>query len=164
MDKDIIWITQYVNSLHDNGNHLEQTNDVEKLVKKEINNEKVPLDMKILQQRMDSVSTMKYYKDLKNDRLKYDQNITYVKNEEDLFTEINNFYDNKPWSKSDTYTKKKKIMKFAETFILQNQDVNKEQLTKELLELLEQKKINKKNIEFDDCNDIIRLDKYNITV
>jgi hypothetical protein len=163
MDKDIIWITQYVNSLHENGNHLEQNNDVEKLVKKEINNEKVPLDMKILQQRMDSVSTMKYYKDLKNDRLKYDQNISYVKNEEDLFKEINNFYDNKPWSKSDTYTKKKKIMKFVDTFILQNQDVNKEQITKELLELLEQKKINKKNIEFDDANDIIRLDKYNIT-
>jgi hypothetical protein len=162
MDKDIIWITQYVNSLHEPTSNLVENNETQKIVKKEINVEKVSLDMKILQQRMDSVSVIKYYKDLKNDRLKSDANIVYVKNEEDLFNEINQFHHNKPWPKLDQYTKKKKISEFVEKLTFQNSDFNKEQISIELLQLLEQKKINKKNIELNDTNHIIRLDKYSI--
>ena len=161
MDKDIIWITEYVNSLHQNTDIL--TEDTQKkMLKKEINVEKVSLDMKILQQRMDSVSIVKYYKDLKNDRLKSDKNIVYVQNEEDLFQEINDFNDNKPWPKLDNYTKKKKITDFVNKLIIENPVFNKEQISKELLVLLEEKKINKKNIELNDSNHIIKLGQYSL--
>lgn len=160
MDKDLIWITEYVNSLHQNTDIL--ADNTQKMLKKQINVEKVSLDMKILQQRMDSVSIVKYYKDLKNDRLKSDKNIVYVQNEEDLFQEINDFNDNKPWPKLDNYTKKKKITDFVNKLIIENPVFNKEQISKELLLLLEEKKINKKNIELNDSNHIIKLGQYSL--
>jgi len=158
MDKDIIWITEYVNSLHQNDHS--KIENTQKILKKEMNVEKVSLDMKILQQRIDSVSIMKYYKDLKNDRLKSDENIVYVQNEEDLFQEINNCNNNKPWAKLDNYSKKKKINDFIEHLILDQPDLNKADISSELLLLLAEKKINKKNIEFDSSNHIIKLGQY----
>ena len=136
MDKDIIWITEYINSLHSSVDVL--SDNTQKILKKQMNVEKVSLDMKILQQRIDSVSITKYYKDLKNDRLKSDENIVYVQNEEDLFEEINNFNNNKPWPKLDKYTKKKKIIDFINNLMVKNPDFNKEQISTELLLLLEE--------------------------
>jgi hypothetical protein len=160
MNSDIDWIEQYINGLH--SNNVEPIRPTDEKVKKEINVEKISLDMKILQQRIDSVSIIKYYKDLKNDRLKSDNNIVYVQNEEDLFKEMNMANDNKPWSKLDNYTKKKKILDFLEKLITKEVDLDKKEINVELFKMLDDKKITKKNIEFDEHNNIITLGKYTI--
>ena len=160
MNSDIDWIEQYINGLH--SNNVEPIRPTDEKVKKEINVEKISLDMKILQQRIDSVSIIKYYKDLKNDRLKSDNNIVYVQNEEDLFKEMNMANDNKPWPKLDIYTKKKKILDFLEKLITKEVDLDKKEINVELFKMLDDKKITKKNIEFDEHNNIITLGKYTI--
>ena len=160
MNSDIDWIEQYINGLH--CNNVEPIIPKDEKVKKEINVEKISLDMKILQQRIDSVSIIKYYKDLKNDRLKSDNNIIYVQNEEDLFKEMNMANDNKPWPKLDNYTKKKKILDFLEKLITKEVDLDKKEINVELFKMLDDKKITKKNIEFDEHNNIITLGKYTI--
>jgi hypothetical protein len=157
MNSDIDWIEQYINSLHSNN-----VEPITQKVKKEINVEKISLDMKLLQQRMDSVNIIKYYKDLKNDRLKLDNHIVHVQNEEDLFKEMNMANDNKPWPKLDNYTKRKKILDFCDKLINKRLDLDKKEITAEILKMLEDKKITKKNIEFDEQNNIITLGKYTI--
>jgi hypothetical protein len=157
MNSDIEWIEQYINSLHSNN-----VEPITQKVKKEINVEKISLDMKLLQQRMDSVNIIKYYKDLKNDRLKLDNHIVHVQNEEDLFKEMNMANDNKPWPKLDNYTKRKKILDFCDKLINKRLDLDKKEITAEILKMLEDKKITKKNIEFDEQNNIITLGKYTI--
>ena len=159
MENDISWIVQYIDSLHKESSIISLEKPVESK-KKEINLEKVSLDMKILQQRMDSVSIVKYYKDLKNERLKLTNNITYVDNEEELFLKMNEINDNKPWPKLDNYTKKKKISNFIERLIIKDTSLNKIELEKELFKMLEDKKITKNTIQFDEHNNIITLGQY----
>ena len=129
---------------------------------KEIDVEKTTLDMKILKNRMDSVSIIKYYKDLKNNRIKVNENISYVDTEKDINDIINKTNHDKPWGKSDNYTKRKKI----EVFILKYVEIHKfeniDNIKVELNELLENKKISKKNIEFDSNNNIIKLGNYSL--
>ncbi len=159
MENDLVWIEQYIDSLHKQSKTVSLEKPLES-IKKEINVEKVSLDMKILQQRMDSVSIIKYYKDLKNERLKSTNNITYVDNEEELFLKMNEFNDNKPWPKLDNYTKKKKISNFIDRLIIKDTSLEKIKLETELLKMLEDKKITKKTIQFDEHNNIITLGQY----
>jgi len=164
MDKDLIWVEQYVNGLHTTT--VEPTIAPEEVVvvKKEVDLGKVSLDLSILQQRMDSVSIMKYYKDLKNDRLKTNANISYIQSEEELFNKMNEFNDNKPWPKLDNYSKKKKINQFIEKMLLNDTTLDRKIITDECFEMLLNKKISKKTIEFDSNNDISTLGKYSIVV
>lgn len=129
---------------------------------KQIDVEKTTLDMKILKNRMDSVSIIKYYKDLKNNRIKTNEKISYIDTEKDINDIMNKTNHDKPWGRSDTYTKKKKIdvfiLKYLETHKNEDIDIIKNQL----YELLENKKISKKNIEFDTDNNIIKLGNYSL--
>ena len=198
MDKDLIWIEQYVNELHVVDSEVATASDpgvviipetIQKEPKekepkekepkeqepkekepkekepkeKEPNVGKISLDMSILQQRMDSVSIMKYYKDLKNDRLKTNSNISYVQSEEELFNKMNEFNDNKPWPKLDNYSKKKKINHFIDKILIQQPELDKKLITDECFEMLVNKKISKKTIEFDSNNNISTLGKYSIS-
>ena len=107
---------------------------------------------------------MKYYKDLKNDRLKTNANISYIQSEEELFNKMNEFNDNKPWPKLDNYSKKKKINQFIEKMLLNDTSLDRKIITDECFEMLVNKKISKKTIEFDGNNDISILGKYSIVV
>jgi hypothetical protein len=129
---------------------------------KQMDVDKTTLDMKILKNRMDSVSIIKYYKDLKNNRIKTNENISYVDTEKDINDIMNKTNHEKPWGRSDTYTKKKKI----DVFILKYLELHKNEdidiIKNELYELLENKKISKKNIEFDTDNNITKLSHYSL--
>ena len=77
-----------------------------------------------------------------------------IKYEKDINDIMNKTNHDKPWGRSDTYTKKKTIdvfiLKYLETH--KNEDIDI--IKNELYELLENKKISKKNIEFDTDNNI----------
>jgi len=124
------------------------------------NFEKTTLDMKILRNRMDSVSIIQYYKDLKNNRIKTNEKITYIDTEKDIHDIINKSFHDKPWNKTDNYTKLKKIdlfvNKLVETKKIESYDIVIEDIKKMLLE----KKITKKNISFDNDNNIIKICDY----
>ena len=122
---------------------------------------KIPLDMKILQQRIDSVAIIKYYKDLKNEKLR-DDNFKLEENAEDIYLAVQASNDNKPWTKLDKYTKRQKIKEFVGKLFGEKMIEDKDKVELELLEHLENKKINKKNIEFDDGNKIITLMTYSL--
>ena len=119
--------------------------------------EATTLDMKILKNRMDSVSIIQYYKDLKNNRIKTNENITYVETEKDINDIINKSNHDKPWNKSDNYTKLKKIEAFVKK-LLENKKIDSyNTVENELKLMLLEKKISKKNIAFDDDNNIVKL-------
>jgi len=166
MEKHIELIDQYLDLIHKNLDKLDNIdlNDDKKqpkiLVEKDI---KVPLDMKILQQRIDSVATIKYYKDLKNERL-YDDNVKTEDNVEALYLAVQASNDMKPWPRLDKYSKKQKIRKFIDDLETMGLIENRSDVVNELNELLENKKITKKMIEFDNENNIIRLSKYNLII
>jgi len=136
--------------------------EINKEANKEIDLERTTLDMKILKNRMDSVSIIKYYKDLKNNRIKANENISYIDTEKDINDIINKTNHDKPWGKADNYTKKKKIEVFMQKCIEMHKIETIETIKNELNELFENKKISKKNIEFDTNNNIIRLGNYSL--
>lgn len=129
-------------------------------VKPIIDIEATTLDMKILRNRMDSVSIIQYYKDLKNNRIKTNENISYVETEKDINDLINKSNHDKPWNKSDNYTKIKKIEAFVKK-LLDNKKIDTYSIVENELKLmLLEKKISKKNIEFDDDNNIVKMGNY----
>lgn len=122
---------------------------------------KVPLDMKLLQQRIDSVSVIKYYKDLKNERIR-DEDVRLETDVDDVFTAVQASADNKPWPRLDKYSKKKKIQQFVDKLLEQSKIEDKLTVLEELYQMLETKKINKKTIDLDVSNDIVRLGDYSL--
>ena len=135
---------------------------IDESIKKQpiINIESTTLDMKILRNRMDSVSITQYYKDLKNNRIKTNENITYVETEKDINDIINKSNHDKPWSKADNYTKLKKIEAFVKK-LLENKKIDTyNAVENELKVMLLEKKISKKNIAFDDANNIVKMGDY----
>jgi hypothetical protein len=161
MDSDLNWIENYINSLHRGDRKPEMETEVvpppPPPPQKE--NPKISLDVSILQQRIDSVSVIKYYKDLKNDRLKLNDKITIV-NEDQLFQNMTAHDESKPWNKQDRYTKIKRINLFINKLIQQNSELDKKIISAELIEMLDSKKINKKNTDFDQENNIIKMGNY----
>ena len=135
---------------------------IDESIKKQpiINIESTTLDMKILRNRMDSVSITQYYKDLKNNRIKTNENITYVETEKDINDIINKSNHDKTWSKADNYTKLKKIEAFVKK-LLENKKIDTyNAVENELKVMLLEKKISKKNIAFDDANNIVKMGDY----
>lgn len=152
MMNEILIIEQYLNTIHDH-TILKKPHSIEI---KEINN-KVPLDMKILQNRLDSASVVKYYKDLKNDRIKVDKKIEFADSIDDIEKRLAEVQDNKPWVKLDRYTKMQKIQKFVNSLTLED----KKSVLAELIKMLDEKRIHKKNMELDENNNIVRIGNYN---
>lgn len=125
-----------------------------------VNIESTTLDMKILRNRIDSVSIMQYYKDLKNNRIKTNENISYVETEKDINDIINKSNHDKPWNKADNYTKLKKIEAFVKK-LLDNKKIDSYSIVENELKLmLLEKKISKKNITFDEDNNIVKMGDY----
>jgi hypothetical protein len=122
--------------------------------------EATTLDMKILRNRMDSVSIMQYYRDLKNNRVKTNENISYVDTEKDINDLINKSNHDKPWGKADNYTKLKKIEAFGKKLFDAKKIDSLSEVDAELKLMLLEKKISKKNIAFDDDNNITQMGEY----
>jgi|688.fasta_scaffold1009103_1 hypothetical protein len=131
-------------------------------VKPVIDVEATTLDMKILRNRMDSVSIIQYYRDLKNNRIKTNENISYVETEKDINDIINKSNHDKPWNKSDNYTKLKKIEAFVKKLLEHKKIDSYITVENELKTMLLEKKISKKNIEFDNENNIIKISNYTL--
>ncbi len=134
--------------------------ETQKVIKPITNIDETTLDMKILRNRMDSVCIIQYYKDLKNNRIKTNENITYVETEKDINDIINKSNHDKPWNKADNYTKLKKIEAFVKK-LFDNKKIDcYTTIENELKLMLLEKKISKKNIAFDDQNNIIKMGDY----
>lgn len=129
------------------------------------NNDKISMDMKILQNRIDSVSIIQYYRDLKNERIRTgNTQAIYMQDESKLKDDIDRMMDAKPWVRLDSFTKRKKIAQFVETLISTGIipiDLKKS-VSDELFGLLETKKINNKNMILNAENNIIKLGTYSL--
>ena len=164
MDTDINWIETYINSLHSEEPKTNQPPHAEAQIQPsttESSTTKISLDVSILQQRMDSVSVIKYYKDLKNDRLKLNEKIK-IMDDEQLFQDMQAHDNSKPWNKQDKYTKIKRINEFIEKLIQNDAVLDKKIIYAELIDLLENKKINKNNTVFDPNNNITKMGNYSL--
>ncbi len=168
MDTDINWIETYVNSLHSEEPKTNQPNvavasepSVQPSATESSSTTKISLDVSILQQRMDSVSVIKYYKDLKNDRLKLNEKIK-IMDDEQLFQDMQAHDNSKPWNKQDKYTKIKRMNEFIDKLIQNDAGLDKKIIYAELMDLLENKKINKNNTLFDPNNNIIKMGSYSL--
>jgi hypothetical protein len=129
------------------------------------NNDKVSMDMKILQNRIDSVSIIQYYRDLKNERIRTgNTQAIYMQDESKLKDDIDRMMDAKPWVRLDSFTKRKKITQFVETLISTGiiPIDSKKSVSDELFGLLETKKINNKNMILNAENNIIKLGTYSL--
>ena len=130
------------------------------------NHDKVSMDMKILQNRIDSVSIIQYYRDLKNERIRTgNTQAIYMQDESKLKDDIDRMMDAKPWVRLDTFTKRKKITQFIETLVstgIVSLDVKKS-VADELFAMLENKKINNKNMALNAENNIIKLGSYSVS-
>lgn len=167
MDTYIVSIEKFINDIHIDLPVIEEVKEEIKqepvnIITDEIVLDKQTLDMKILRQRMDSVSVIQYYRDLKNDRLKLNEQIDYMDSEKDMNDFMNSNMNNKPWPRMDNYTKQKKITEFVFRLL----DAKKIQDADEVLTIfktmLKDKKITKKNIQFDSSNNIISLGDYSL--
>ena len=129
------------------------------------NHDKVSMDMKILQNRIDSVSIIQYYRDLKNERIRTgNTQAIYMQDESKLKDDIDRMMDAKPWVRLDSFTKRKKITQFIETLVstgVVSLDVKKS-VADELFTMLENKKINNKNMALNAENNIIKLGSYSL--
>jgi hypothetical protein len=165
MDTDINWIETYINSLHSEEPKTNQPNAEATVqpstTESSSSTTKISLDVSILQQRMDSVSVVKYYKDLKNDRLKLNERIK-IMDDEQLFQDMQAHDNSKPWNKQDKYTKIKRMNEFIEKLIQNDAVLDKKIIYAELIDLLENKKINKNNTVFDPNNNIIKMGSYSL--
>lgn len=131
----------------------------------QLNHDKVSMDMKILQNRIDSVSIIQYYRDLKNERIRTgNTQAIYMQDESKLKDDIDRMMDAKPWVRLDLFTKRKKIMQFVETLVSTGvvQIESKKSVGDELLVMLENKKINNKNMVLNAENNIIKLAGYSL--
>lgn len=129
------------------------------------NHDKVSMDMKILQNRIDSVSIIQYYRDLKNERIRTgNTQAIYMQDESKLKDDIDRMMDAKPWVRLDSFTKRKKITQFVETLVSTGivPIESKKSVADELLGLLETKKINNKNMILNAENNIIKLGTYSL--
>lgn len=159
MEQQLEEIKNYIETLHNKEDSV-----IENVtVKPKFNDDKMTLDMKILQNRIDSVCIVQYYRDLKNERIKA-TNAVYIDDESAFKDKMDDIMESKPWTKLDKFIKKKKITyfvnKLVETFVI-TQEMKAEVLNK-LINMLELKQITKKNIDFDSSNQIIRLDEYKL--
>jgi len=130
-----------------------------------LNHDKVSMDMKILQNRIDSVSIIQYYRDLKNERIRTDNTqAIYMQDESKLKDDIDRMMDAKPWVRLDSFTKRKKITQFIETLVSTGviPIESKKSMTDELFTMLENKKINNKNMILNAENNIIKLGSYSL--
>jgi hypothetical protein len=161
MEQEINEIKDYIETLHNKDSQDKVI--TEPINKPKFNDDKMTLDMKILQNRIDSVCIVQYYRDLKNERIKA-TNAVYVQDESAFKDKMDDIMESKPWAKLDKFIKKKKITYFVnkllETGIITNE--NKVDIQNRLINMLEMKQITKKNIEFDLNNQIIRLDEYKL--
>jgi len=129
------------------------------------NHDKVSMDMKILQNRIDSVSIIQYYRDLKNERIRTgNTQAIYMQDESKLKDDIDRMMDAKPWVRLDSFTKRKKITQFIETLVSTGvvQAESKKSVGDELFAMLENKKINNKNMALNAENNIIKLGNYSL--
>ena len=129
------------------------------------NNDKISMDMKILQNRIDSVSIIQYYRDLKNERIRTgNTQAIYMQDESKLKDDIDRMMDAKPWVRLDSFTKRKKITQFVDTLV--STDIvpieSKKLIGDELFAMLENKKINNKNMALNAENNIIKLGAYSL--
>jgi hypothetical protein len=159
MEQQLEEIKNYIETLHNKEDSV-----IENVtVKPKFNDDKMTLDMKILQNRIDSVCIVQYYRDLKNERIKA-TNAVYIDDESAFKDKMDDIMESKPWTKLDKFIKKKKITyfvnKLVETLVI-TQEMKEEVLNK-LINMLELKQITKKNIDFDSSNQIIRLDEYKL--
>lgn len=159
MEQQLEEIKNYIETLHNKEDSV-----IENVtVKPKFNDDKMTLDMKILQNRIDSVCIVQYYRDLKNERIKA-TNAVYIDDESAFKDKMDDIMESKPWTKLDKFIKKKKITyfvnKLVETLVI-TQEMKAEVLNK-LINMLELKQITKKNIDFDSSNQIIRLDEYKL--
>lgn len=165
MDTDINWIETYIDGLHTEEPKTNQPNaeatTVQPSMTESSSATKISLDVSILQQRMDSVSVVKYYKDLKNDRLKLNERVK-IMDDEQLFQDMQAHDNSKPWNKQDKYTKIKRMNEFIEKLIQNDAVLDKKKIYAELIDLLENKKINKNNTIFDSNNNIIKMGSYSL--
>ena len=163
MEQEIDEIKGYVETLHDKDSQHKVI--IETTTKPKFNDDKMTLDMKILQNRIDSVCIVQYYRDLKNERIKA-TNAVYVDDESAFKDKMDDIMESKPWAKLDKFIKKKKITYFVnkllETGVIINE--NKVDVLNRLINMLELKQITKKNIEFDVNNQIIRLDEFKLEI
>lgn len=129
------------------------------------NHDKVSMDMKILQNRIDSVSIIQYYRDLKNERIRTgNTQAIYMQDESKLKDDIDRMMDAKPWVRLDSFTKRKKITQFIETLVSTGivPIESKKSVADELFAMLENKKINNKNMALNAENNIIKLGSYSL--
>jgi hypothetical protein len=129
------------------------------------NHDKVSMDMKILQNRIDSVSIIQYYRDLKNERIRTgNTQAIYMQDESKLKDDIDRMMDAKPWVRLDSFTKRKKITQFIETLVSTGVVLieSKKSVGEELFAMLESKKINNKNMALNAENNIIKLGNYSL--
>jgi len=159
MEQQLEEIKNYIETLHNKEDSV-----IENVtVKPKFNDDKMTLDMKILQNRIDSVCIVQYYRDLKNERIKA-TNAVYIDDESSFKDKMDDIMESKPWTKLDKFIKKKKITyfvnKLVETLVI-TPEMKAEVLNK-FINMLELKQITKKNIDFDSCNQIIRLDEYKL--
>ena len=164
MDKEIAAIETFLVTLHSSPDvpkessvPLRKDPETKHLKESEIQNQpvpetKVPLDMRLLQNRIDSVGVMKYYKDLKNDRIRTEKNVKYVRDTDTLMTEITEHELILPWKRADKYTRRRRIAEFAKTYGRENHysATDIKNLSSQLLELFDTKKLALKNIAFDE--------------
>jgi hypothetical protein len=133
----------------------------------QLNHDKISMDMKILQNRIDSVSIIQYYRDLKNERIRTgNTQAIYMQDESKLKDDIDRMMDAKPWVRLDTFTKRKKITQFIETLVSTGvvPIESKKSVGDELLVMLENKKINNKNMVLNAENNIIKLGSYSLAL
>jgi hypothetical protein len=123
------------------------------------------MDMKILQNRIDSVSIIQYYRDLKNERIRTgNTQAIYMQDESKLKDDIDRMMDAKPWVRLDSFTKRKKITQFIETLVSTGivPIESKKSVADELFTMLEHKKINNKNMVLNIENNIIKIGNYSL--
>lgn len=166
MDKEVVAIETFLGTLH--GETRKESETPKPIVVPETakpSETKVPLDMRLLQNRIDSVSVMKYYKDLKNDRIRIEKNVKYMKDTDSLMTEITEHELILPWKRADKYTRRRRIAEFAKTYGRENHysATDTKSLSSQLLELFDTKKLALKNMTFDEQGvNIVSILEYRI--
>ena len=107
MEQQLEEIKNYIETLH-NKEESKQNAVIEPIIKPKFNEDKMTLDMKILQNRIDSVCIVQYYRDLKNERIRA-TNAVYVDDESAFKDKMDDIMESKPWTKLDKFIKNKKI-------------------------------------------------------
>ena len=165
MEKEITDIETFLKQLHGDSPVSSKVEPPPTQPKKN-DDTKIPLDMRLLQNRIDSVSLIKYYKDLKNDRIRIENNVKYMNDTDTLMTEIAEHETALPWKRADKYTRRRRITEFAKAFGRTQQysatDIKK--LSLQLLELFDTKRLALKDIALDEQGvNIVSILEYRIS-